>query len=194
MKQNRHFCLASASPRRKELLANYGFTFDVVPADVDEWRRPDESPEALVARLAEAKARAVARQRPDAVVIAGDTIVVLGRDVLGKPGDAAEGRAMLRRLSGQTHRVLSAYCLLGGPEGELVADTVETRVIFRELPEAWIDWYTARDEMRDKAGAYAIQGFGGMMVERIEGSYTNVVGFPIEAIVWALIRQGWVTL
>lgn len=194
MNATRPICLASASPRRRELLARYGLEVRVYPADLDESPHPGEPPEAQVARLARAKAEAAAPAHPDALVIGGDTVVVLGEEVLGKPRDRADGESMLRRLSGQTHRVLSGYWLLDGPSGESFGHTVETRVTFRALPPQWIAWYAALPEMLDKAGAYAIQGVGGAMVERIEGSYTNVVGFPVERVLWDLIDRGWVRL
>jgi septum formation protein len=161
---------------------------------MDERLLPGESAEAHVARLANAKAEWARQAYPRALVIAGDTVVVLEGEVLGKPRDRTEGEAMLRRLSGRTHGVLSAYRLLDGESGRSLGRTVETRVTFRELPDAWIAWYAGLPEMQDKAGAYAIQGIGGAMIARIEGSYTNVVGFPIEFIVWDLIEQGWVRL
>ena len=194
MMATRPICLASASPRRRELLERYGLRVEVHPPGVEERALPGESPEAQVARLARSKARSAAPHHPDALVIGGDTVVVLGEAVLGKPRDREEGEAMLRRLSGRTHRVLSAYHLLDGPSGEWLGRTVETRVTFRQLPEAWIAWYGSLPEMLDKAGAYAIQGVGGAMIERIEGSYTNVVGFPVECVLWDLIDRGWVRI
>lgn len=190
----RPLCLASASPRRRELLERFGLRFAVQPARLDERMLAGEAPEAHVARLARLKAETVRMDFPDALVIAGDTLVVLGEEVLGKPRDRQDGEAMLRKLSGRTHRVLSAYQLDDVPSGRSLGRTVETRVTFRELPEAWIAFYGGLPEMLDKAGAYAIQGIGGAMVTRIEGSFTNVVGFPVEFVLWDLIEQGWVRL
>ena len=194
MTPTRPLCLASASPRRRELLERFGLRFAVHPARLDERLLPGEAPEAHVTRLARAKAEAARRDFPRAVLIGGDTVVVLDGEVLGKPRDRGEGEAMLRRLSGRAHRVLSAYHLLEAPSGQSLERIVETRVTFRELPAAWIAWYAGLPEMLDKAGAYAIQGVGGAMVTRIEGSYTNVVGFPVEFVLWDLIDQGWVRL
>jgi len=194
MKQTCPYCLASASPRRKELLERFGFRFEVLPTHVDESALPGERPEELVARLARLTAQAVGGLPPQALAIAGDTLVVLGGDVLGKPRGRDDAVRMLSALSGQEHRVLSGYHLQQGPGGEAVNRTVETRVRFRELPEEWIAWYADLPETMDKAGAYAIQGMGGLLVSGIEGSYTNVVGFPVEQVVWDLIRQGWAAL
>jgi septum formation protein len=194
MRQTRPYCLASSSPRRRDLLAQLGLEFSIAAADVDETPRPGEAPERLVTRLAEAKARRALGQRPDALILAGDTVVVLGGELLGKPRDEPEAATMLRRLSGRTHRVLTGYALLDGPSGALRTGLVETRVTFHPLPEPWIAWYSRQPECRDKAGAYAAQGRGGIMLDRIEGSFTNVVGFPVEEIVWQLLEAGWLAL
>jgi len=194
MRLTRPLVLASASPRRRELLERFGLAFAVIPAKVNEDARAGESALGLVQRLAEEKARAVFGQAPQSLVVAGDTVVVLDNEILGKPATPDQGAAMLKRLSGRTHRVLTGYHLLDGPSGTVVARTVETAVTFRDLPAAWISWYSAQPEVRDKAGGYAIQGAGGAMVTRIEGSYPNVVGFPVEFVIWDLLERGWVTL
>lgn len=194
MKQTRPMCLASASPRRRELLERFGLRFEVRAVDVDESPLPGEAPEAHVARLAEAKAGAAARSWGPGLVLAGDTVVVLAETVLGKPVDPLEAADMLARLSGRTHRVLTAYALLEVPDGEAIHRTVETAVTFRPLPALWIDWYAGTPEALDKAGAYAIQGIGGAMVSRIEGSFNNVVGLPVEHIVWEMLEREWLTL
>ena len=198
MKQTRSFCLASASPRRRALLRQFGFRFKVRPVSVDEKSMDGESPERLVARLAQCKAQEALHQidsaaSPPVLVIAADTIVVADGEVMGKPAGASDAARMLRRLSSRTHRVLSAYALMEGG-GPSVQRTVETQVVFRELPDAWIAWYSGLPESRDKAGAYAIQGMGGAMVSHIEGSYQNVVGLPMERVVWDMIDMGWVIL
>jgi len=194
MRLTRPLVLASASPRRRELLERFGLTFDVIPAEVNEDVRAGESALALVRRLSEEKASVVHRRAPQSLVVAGDTAVVLDGEILGKPETPERGAAMLRKLSGQTHRVLTGYHLWDGPSGSTVARTIETAVTFRELPAAWISWYSALAEARGKAGGYAIQGAGGAMVTRIEGSYPNVVGFPVECVIWDLLERGWVTL
>ena len=194
MRLTRPLVLASASPRRRELLERFGLAFAVIPAEVNEDVRAGESALELVRRLSEEKARVVHRQAPLSLVVAGDTVVMLDNEILGKPATQDEGAAMLKRLSGRTHRVLTGYHLLDGPSGTTVARTIETAVKFRELPAAWIAWYSAQPEAHAKAGGYAIQGAGSAMVTRIEGSYPNVVGFPVEFVIWDLLERGWVTL
>lgn len=174
--------LASASPRRRELLDRMGLAHVVVPADVDETPLPGEAPEELVSRLAEAKAthvlRAHAADRP--VVLAADTVVVVDGTVLGKPADAADAAAMLRRLSGRTHEVLTGVAVARGDRVEVVVE--RTAVTFAELDDAEIAAYVGTGEPLDKAGAYGIQGRGGNFVTRIEGSYDNVVGLPTRTV------------
>jgi len=194
MKQCRPLCLASTSPRRRALLEGVGLRVAVFAPQVDETARHGESPAAYVARLAAAKAEAARSAHPEHGILAGDTVVLLGDEMLGKPADPAEAAGMLERLSGVSHRVLSAWHLLDAASGAGAGGVCETRVTFRRLPPAWIQWYSRLDEAQDKAGAYGIQGIGGIMVERIEGSYPNVVGFPIEAVVWELLAQGWLAL
>jgi septum formation protein len=194
MIQTRALCLASASPRRAELLRRYDLAFDTFTPDIDESPLPGEPPERLVARLALAKAEASRPGFPGHVILAGDTTVVVDGQSLGKPDSAADAARMLTLLAGRTHTVLSAYCLLDAATGKPLTRVVDTAVTFRSLPPSWIAWYSAQPESRDKAGAYGIQGVGGAMIQRIEGSYTCVMGLPIEAVVWDLLDQGWLTL
>lgn len=194
LKQLRPLCLASGSPRRRALLAQFGLSFAVESAAVDESPRAGEAPPDYVRRLAGEKARAVRPAHPGHGILGGDTTVVIDGEMLGKPTGREDARAMLRRLSGRTHQVLSGYHLLEAEGGWHEAGVVETRVTFRPLETAWVDWYTAQPECLDKAGAYGVQGLGSVMVERIEGSYTNVVGFPIETVFWAALARGWVAL
>lgn len=173
--------LASASPRRARLLAEAGFAFDVAPANVDERRLAGEPPVAYVRRLAGAKAGAVASRYPGRVVVGADTVVVIDGLVLGKPADAAEAAAMLGRLAGRRHAVLTGVALLRDARS---VDAVErTEVTFAPLDADRIRWYVGTGEPDDKAGAYAAQGIGSRFIERIEGSYTNVVGLPIPRVV-----------
>lgn len=166
--------LASASPRRRELLRAAGVEFVVRPADVDETRLPGEAPRAYALRVAREKALAV-----DApLVLAADTVVSLGDVVFGKPADAAEARAALAALSGVEHRVLTAVVLRQG--ARVHACTCVTRVRFRLLQPADLDAYIATGEPFDKAGGYGIQGQGGTLVDRLSGSYTNVIGLPLK--------------
>jgi len=171
--------LASASPRRRELLAQIGVVPDVVdPAHVDEKPLPRELPRDAAARLAREKAVAVAARHPDAFVLAADTVVALGRRMLPKAGDPATATRFLRQLSGRRHRVLGGVAVLA-PDGREAVRVVTTQVRFKRLTPAEIDGYVAGDEWRDKAGGYAIQGRAAAFVPWIGGSYTNVVGLPL---------------
>lgn len=170
--------LASASPRRRELLAGLGLTFSVRAANVDETPRAGEPPADYVLRLAQEKAAAVAPESD--LVLAADTTVVIDGEILGKPADGADARRMLRLLSGREHEVMTGVALV---EGSRSAAAVETsRVRMAALTEAEIDWYAATGEPLDKAGAYAIQGLGALFVEAVRGNYSNVVGLPIPAV------------
>jgi len=179
--------LASASPRRRELLAQIGVDCRSESADIDESRLPDEDPEDYVLRLAREKAACVAaRHRGEQVlVLAADTAVVLDEDILGKPASRGEGLGMLARLSGRSHSVLTGVCLLA-PDGESDELAVETKVSFVQLDRNMCEAYLATDEPWDKAGGYAIQGLAGAFVSAIEGSYSNVVGLPL-AQAWQLL-------
>jgi septum formation protein len=181
--------LASESPRRRELLAQLGFSFEVRPARSDESVHPGEAPRDYVLRVAREKARAV----PGDLVLAADTAVVLGAEVLGKPRDPEDARRMLRALSATVHEVLTAVCVRRarpGPALEL-DEIVATRVRFAPLSARTIDWYVAGGEPLDKAGAYAIQGAGGAFVLSVEGSVSNVVGLPLAETADLLRRAGF---
>lgn len=173
--------LASGSPRRKELLTYLGLDFDVLVPDIDETPRPGESPRAYVDRLAVAKAHAVAeRVAPGTVVLAADTTVDLGGDILGKPVDAADARAMLRRLSGRTHRVHTGVALCR--DTTTVHEVSTSMVSFVPLTDASIEWYVATGEPLDKAGAYAVQGVGGVFVQTVRGSVSSIIGLPLHSV------------
>jgi len=178
--------LASASPRRRELLASLGLTFEVVPSDADETLEPIALPEA-VAALALRKARAVAAARRAGLIVAADTIVVIDGRALGKPADRAEARAMLQTLRGRTHEVMTGVVVLYAASGREATETVISRVTMAVYSDAAIDAYVAGGEPLDKAGAYAIQGAGGALVAGLKGSRSNVVGLPLETTV-ALLR------
>lgn len=180
--------LASASPRRAELLRAAGIRFEVVPADVDERQHDGEDAESYVRRLAAAKASWVAASHPGRAVLGADTTVVVDGEVLGKPGDAAEAEAMLERLSGRSHRVLTGVCLIG-PDGRAETAVDSTTVEFRPLTNAEIAAYVASGEPMDKAGAYAIQGGAAAFVTRIDGDYDTVVGLPV-ALIQAMCSAG----
>ena len=170
--------LASASPRRAELLRAAGINFTVRVANVDETQFPDEAPDIYVARLSRTKALAVAR--PGEIVLGADTTVVIGQETAGKPVDIADTIRMLRLLSGNWHEVLTGVSLV--LNDEIKTEVAVTRVKFAVMSEAEIDWYANSGEPEDKAGAYAIQGLAARFIERIEGSYSNVVGLPIETV------------
>ena len=180
------FTLASASPRRRHLLAQVGLEPEVAPSHVDETPRPDEAPRAYALRVATDKARACARA---GLVLAADTVVDLDDQIMGKADSEAEARAMLARLSGRTHRVHTAV-VLRDAAGEVQGEVVSTEVRFRALLEAEIARYVATGEPMDKAGAYGIQGAGGALVAWLSGSYTNVVGLPLEETLALLARGG----
>ena len=170
--------LASASPRRRELLAVLVADFEVRPADIDESLRDGESPEAYVRRMAVEKAGAVVRTKPGCWVIGSDTAVVGDGACLGKPVDETRACTMLRSLSGRTHRVLSSVALMGPGPVTTTAFNV-SRVSFEVLPEYWIRRYAASGEPLDKAGAYAIQGGAAAWISNLNGSYSGVVGLPL---------------
>jgi septum formation protein len=175
--------LASASPRRRELLAQAGFTFDVISADVPEVRKPGEDPIRFVTRLAREKAEAALASHPvtpDTIILGADTIVLIDDEVLGKPRDATDAARMLRLLSGQTHQVITGVCLAKGRERQRAAEV--TFVRFATLSDEEIAEYVATGEPLDKAGAYAIQGRAGRWVPRIHGCYFNVVGLPLALV------------
>ncbi len=181
--------LASASPRRAELLANAGFEFDVAPADVDETPRHGERPQAYVLRVARAKAAvAAARRETSAPVLAADTVVVAGGRLLGKPTGDTEAVDMLRLLSGRIHQVHTAV-VVQTATGQL-AEVVTTQVRFVALAEDEIRWYVSTGEPFGKAGAYAIQGLGSRFIESIEGSWSNVVGLPVATVYRMLTQAG----
>lgn len=192
-KQHR-LILASQSPRRKYLLQKAGLVFQVIPSDVDESAVPLTDPGSYVTTLAQAKAEDIASRHPDAWIIGADTIVLIGSDILGKPGSKREAREMLQHLSGQTHQVYTGYALCCRALGRMITDAVKTDVRFKALSEAEIEWYIQTGEPFDKAGAYAIQGLGTFLVRSISGSYTNVVGLPVCEVIEALIREGVIFL
>jgi septum formation protein len=180
--------LASQSPRRRELLSLIGIDHEVQPADIDETPWPGEEPVAHTERLARGKAGVIADRTPDALVIAADTIVVIDGDILGKPADIPEARAMLRRLSGRTHEVCTAMAVASG--GRVESAVVRVPVRFRDLDDDMITRYVNTGEPMDKAGAYGIQGFGATIVEHIEGDYFAVMGLSLVTVVQLAERHG----
>ena len=186
----RAFLLASASPRRSELLAMIGVRFRAVPVVIDETPRPGEEPGPLAARLAREKALALATPGGPALVLGADTLVVVDRTILGKPRDEAEARRFVGLLAGRTHDVVTAFALRACPEESVDVETVVSRVTFAPMSEREIAWYAATGEGRDKAGAYALQGIGALFVRAVEGSYTNVIGLPLDRLYPHLVRWG----
>jgi septum formation protein len=187
--------LASASPRRRELLAACKLPFQIIPAMIDERPLPDEPAEAYVYRLALAKAESVMQHHPDAVVLGADTIVTIDGLLLGKPRTPDEARQTLDRLSGGEHEVLTGVAVVAGmmaerSGGRCAQEVVASRVLMRQFTAATIEWYIATGEPLDKAGSYAVQGLGAALVERVGGSYTNVVGLPLTETLMLLRRFG----
>ncbi|MBI5557715.1 MAG: septum formation protein Maf [Deltaproteobacteria bacterium] len=182
--------LASASPRRQRFLQELGLDFIVEPSSVDECGRFGESPEFFVLRLAEEKAEAVARGHVRACILAADTIVVLDNEILGKPRDAADAEAMLAKMSGKWHEVWTGYCLRRLADSLVVKRAVRTRVLFRPLDADLRRAYVLTGEPLDKAGSYGLQGRGGFLVARIDGSYSNVIGLPVAEVIADLLGLG----
>ena len=189
--------LASASPRRMTLLAQVGIVPDALrPASIDESAKKGEMPRRLVSRLARAKAEAARdqiandREIADAFILAADTVVAAGRKILMKPNHVEEAMASLQLLSGRTHKVLTCICLIT-PDDKVRTKIVDTRVRFKHLTRPEIEAYIASREWRGKAGGYAIQGLAGTFVQRIVGSYTNVVGLPVGEVVAMLSADGY---
>jgi septum formation protein len=194
--------LASASPRRQELLRHAGIPFVVQPADIDETLRPGESPRGYAERLAQEKALTVWRTRPHDQVLGADTIVVVDDTILGKPRDSKDAARMLRLLSGRVHEVITGVCIVKAADAsterrdpELKTENCQlrtvsesTRVTMSEISEEEIHAYIATGEPMDKAGAYAIQGMASRWIPRIEGDYSNVVGLPV-ALVYRMLRE-----
>jgi len=180
--------LASASPRRRELLTLIGIEHEVRPAEVDETQHDGESPHQYVERLARAKAAIVAEDEPDAVIIGADTTVVVDGRVLGKPGDVADASLMLRELSGRTHIVLTAVAVSW--RGSTHTAVEQVAVTFRALSDHDIRCYVETGEPMDKAGAYGIQGFGATIVERVDGDYFSVMGLGLRRVAALLELAG----
>jgi septum formation protein len=181
--------LASSSPRRRHLLEMLGIDHDVVPADVAEVQEPGEAPATMALRLARVKAETVARARPDVPVLAADTVVVIDDDVLGKPVDEKDARRMLRRLSGRSHVVITAVALVL-PDGKTLERHDVTQVWFRLLSSEAITEYVATGEPLDKAGSYGVQGYGAVLVDRVEGDFFSVMGLPLRLVVELLDAAG----
>jgi len=180
--------LASQSPRRKELLAVLGFPFKVIPAAIDEIPKAGEDPETFVVRVAREKGLEVAARVTQSVVLSADTVVTIDGDILGKPSDAADAARMLRQLSGRKHAVLTAICVIDQLKNRTLEGLDRTDVWFDELTDTQIHDYIQRENVMDKAGAYAIQGYAGVFIPKIEGNYFNVMGLPLPLTYQLLCR------
>jgi len=180
--------LASASPRRQQLLRGAGVNFEVRAADIPEVPHAGESPQDFAERMAREKARAVQQSFPSRVILAADTVVAVGSEILGKPADTEDAARMLRLLSGRNHEVTTGVCLIADSFEDLRSET--TRVEFAAIPEKEILEYIATGQPMDKAGAYAIQGGAAKWVRQIEGDYNNVVGLPVELVLGMLSKGG----
>ena len=184
------FILASASPRRRELLASIGLEFDVKPSNVPEVRQDGEAPEEYVARLSRDKANALAAQHPNDWIIAADTTVLLGDELLEKPVDAQDAARMLATIAGKTHIVYTGVTLENASRGYRDTRVAKSEVRMLPLDAREIEWYVRTGEPLDKAGAYAVQGIGAMFIDSIHGSYTNVVGLPLATLFQMLRKAG----
>jgi len=187
---NGKLILASGSPRRLRFLEELKLNFTVMAAAVDEGCHPGEKPEEYVRRLSRDKAMDIGKKHPDCWVIGADTSVVLDGEILGKPADRAEALVMLRRLAGRSHEVWTGFTICRGDNGEAVTRAVRTEVTFVDADDEVLVAYAASREPLDKAGAYGIQGKGGLLVSRINGSYSNVVGLPMAELVQELLKIG----
>lgn len=186
---NPRLVLASQSPRRAQLLEMLGLAFEVAPADIDETYFPGEEPGAHAERLAREKAAVVAARYPDAIVVGSDTVVILDGEVLGKPRDDADAVRMLMRLQGRTHEVATGAAVIAEDETRSIVERVQ--VHFRAFDEATARAYVATREPMDKAGAYGIQGYGATLVDRIDGDFFAVMGFPVARFIDLLEAHGW---
>lgn len=184
------FILASASPRRIELLRLLGLRFEVIPSHVDETFMQGETPREHVLRLSEEKAEKTAAAHPDAWVMGADTIVIINGEVLGKPRTPSEAKEMISKLSGRIHTVFTGFTVMRRSADILIRDAVESSVRFRGIPADEMAWYIESEEPYDKAGGYAVQGIGAFFIKEIQGSYTNVMGLPLCEIVDVLKGVG----
>lgn len=175
----RKIILASKSPRRRELLVQAGLSFEIIPSTFDEDSVIIKEPAGYAMYLAENKAQDIARQYPQCVVVGADTIVIIDDKVLNKPKDTAHAREMLSKLAGKTHQVITGFSIVCEAERLKYTSFCQTDVVFKALSQAEMEWYIHTDEPYDKAGGYAIQGLGSFMIEKVGGSYTNVVGLPV---------------
>ena len=184
----KNLVLASQSPRRRELLAILGHEFSVVPSSIDEMPAAGEAPEEYVVRVAREKGAEVASRVAGSIVLSADTVVTIDGEILGKPSDKEEAFRMLRKLSGREHRVYTAVTVINQMKGDILEGLESTRVWFKSLTDVEILDYLSREDVLDKAGAYAIQGYAGIYIPRIDGNYFNVMGLPLPLVHELLCR------
>lgn len=193
--QNRDIVLASGSPRRKDYLERYNLQFRIQTGDIDETPHTGETPLDFVERMAKEKAMAVIKNcTTDEIVIAADTIVVFDGKILGKPETPNDALRMLSELNGSIHQVITGYAIFDCRDKSIIQKAATTEVEFNQLSESFLRSYAATDEPHDKAGSYSIQGIGTALVKKINGSYNNVVGLPIEQLLDDLLRQNYLTI
>ena len=184
----KNLVLASQSPRRRELLAILGYEFSVVPSSIDEMPAPGEAPEEYVVRVAREKGVEVGSRVAGSIVLSADTVVTIDGEILGKPRDKEDAFRMLKRLSGREHRVYTAVTVINQIRGDILEGLESTRVWFKTLTDAEILDYMSREDVLDKAGAYAVQGYAGIYIPRIDGNYFNVMGLPLPLVHELLCR------
>lgn len=179
----RKIVLASASPRRKQIFALTGLKFEIDPSEYEEDLSLNLPPKELVIQMSQGKAKQVAKHHQNAIVIGADTVIVYQGEIIGKPQTQSRAKQILSKLSGQSHSVITGFTIIDTANNQTVAQAIETRVTFKQLSPEEIISYVESGEPLDKAGAYAIQGLGAVLIERIEGDYYNVVGLPLCALV-----------
>lgn len=182
--------LASASPRRKKLLEQFGLIVKVVPSNIDEKLNPRLKSKSQAENLSLEKAQTVAKNYKEAIVLAADTLVSIENDILGKPKNEQEAKRMLRKLSGKTHTVITGFTIINTQTRKSMTESVETKVTFRKLTDAEIKTYLKKENTLDKAGAYGIQTWGALLVEKINGDFFNVMGLPISTVIPSLKKFG----
>lgn len=175
--------LASASPRRKELLAKIGLKFSIEKSNIKEDLGTNLSPKKLAEYLSYRKAYKISKKHSNATIIAADTLVVLNNKVIGKPKNSKDAKKILRKLSGKAHSVITAFTIIDTKTNKISTRSVETKVFMKKLTEKEINYYIKTEEPLDKAGAYGIQGFGGIFIEKIDGDYYNIVGLPLTTFI-----------
>lgn len=182
----RKIILASSSPRRKKLLEQLGLTIKVIPSNIDEKLNPRLKPQSQVETLSLQKAQAITPSFPDAIIIAADTLVSIGEDILGKPTSLLDAKRMLKKLSGKTHAVYTGFTIIDTKSKKSITDSEKTLVTFKKLSDKEIASYIKKEHPLDKAGSYGVQGVGAVLVERIEGDFFNVVGLPVAKLTQTL--------